>query len=93
MQAIKPRAALHGNRWLVAELERELDVLRRAGLHRSLRRVECRHGAEILVDGRPAVDFSSNDYLGLATDDRIGAATATALNQGQMRYSRPQYRG
>jgi 8-amino-7-oxononanoate synthase len=84
MQAIKPRAALHGNRWLVAELERELDVLRRAGLHRSLRRVECRHGAEILVDGRPAVDFSSNDYLGLATDDRIGAATATALNQGQI---------
>lgn len=57
----------------------ELDVLRRAGLHRALRQVERREGAETLADGRPTVDFSSNDYLGLATDRRIGDAIRHAL--------------
>lgn len=70
--------------WLSTELEREIGVLRRAGLHRSLRRVERRQGAELVVDGRAAIDFASNDYLGLATDRRVAEAAATALGQGQV---------
>ncbi|MBX6330960.1 MAG: 8-amino-7-oxononanoate synthase [Gemmatimonadaceae bacterium] len=66
---------------LDAALGRELDVLRRAGLLRYLRRVEQRRGAEIVLEGKPAVDFSSNDYLGLATDARIAAAVADALQR------------
>ncbi len=60
-------------------LAHELDVLRRAGLYRTLRRMERRSGAEVLVDGIVAVDFSSNDYLGLAADRRIAAAIRAAL--------------
>jgi 8-amino-7-oxononanoate synthase len=44
-----------------------------------LRRVERRSGAEILVDGTPAIDFSSNDYLGLASDARVADAVVRAL--------------
>ena len=67
---------------LAAALARDLDVLRRAGLHRTLRRVEQRRGSLVMVDGKPMVDFSSNDYLGLATDARIARAVAAALDAG-----------
>src|SRR6185437_3150928 len=33
---------------------------------------------QILLDGRAAVDFSSNDYLGLAADPRLSTALAEA---------------
>ena len=60
-------------------LARELDTLERAGLRRVLRTMEQRRGAEILLDGRAAVDFSSNDYLGLAGDSRLADAAAAML--------------
>jgi 8-amino-7-oxononanoate synthase len=50
-----------------ARLREELDRLRTADLYRRPRRVDARSGAEIIVDGRPAVDFCSNDYLGFAS--------------------------
>jgi 8-amino-7-oxononanoate synthase len=59
----------------------ELDLLRRAGLHRTLRRVERGAGAEALVDGQPVVDFASNDYLGLARDRRISEAVTRGLTR------------
>ena len=62
-------------------LAAELGELERAGLRRSLRTVEKREGAVVSVDGRPAVDFSSNDYLGLAADPRIADAAARALRE------------
>jgi 8-amino-7-oxononanoate synthase len=64
---------------LDAALGADLRTLERAGLHRSLRRVEGRSGAEIEVEGRRVVDFASNDYLGLASDPRLSAATSDAL--------------
>ena len=69
------------HRSLDAALERELDVLDRAGLRRTLRAVRRVQGgqASVTVDGRPAVDFSSNDYLGLAGDPRLAAAASAAL--------------
>jgi 8-amino-7-oxononanoate synthase len=60
-------------------LARELDTLARAGLRRTLRHVDTRDGAVFMVDGHPTIDFSSNDYLGLASDPRLAVATATAL--------------
>jgi 8-amino-7-oxononanoate synthase len=60
-------------------LAAELAELARGGLRRVLRAVEHRRGAEVVVDGRPAVDFASNDYLGLASDPRVAEAAARAL--------------
>lgn len=60
-------------------LARELETLSRAGLRRTLRPVHHRRGAAVTVDGHRAVDFSSNDYLGLASDPRLSAAAAATL--------------
>ncbi len=57
-----------------AVLARELQSLETQGLRRHLRRIDRRAGMEIQVDGRAAIDFASNDYLGLATDPRLRAA-------------------
>lgn len=63
------------------DLSARLAGLERAGLRRALRSVERRAGAEIVMNGRSAIDFSSNDYLGLAADPRIARAAAAALEE------------
>jgi 8-amino-7-oxononanoate synthase len=63
---------------LEAALRRDLDLLRRAGLYRELRRVEGREGVVLHLAGRQVVDFASNDYLGLATDSRVAEALERA---------------
>jgi len=60
-------------------LAAELESLSRAGLRRVLHRVQQRAGCHVIVDGRAAIDFSSNDYLGLASDPRLAAAGASVL--------------
>jgi 8-amino-7-oxononanoate synthase len=57
----------------------ELAALERAGLRRTLRALRERSGARVMVGDRHYVDFSSNDYLGLATDPRVGAAALEAV--------------
>lgn len=66
---------------LDAALAQELDALERAGLRRTMGMVEHRHGAEITLDGTSAIDFSSNDYLGLAGDPRLAGAAAALLQR------------
>lgn len=65
------------DRRLAAELER----LRAANLYRLRRVVSGMHGTDIVVDGRPCINFCSNDYLGLAADPRIADAARRALAQ------------
>src|SRR4051812_37380861 len=55
-------------------LAAELDALAEAGLRRRMRGVSGRQGAEVVLDGQRVVDFSSNDYLGLAADPRLAEA-------------------
>jgi 8-amino-7-oxononanoate synthase len=64
-----------------AALAAELETLHAAGLARRTRAVWSRQGAEVVLDGRPVVDFSSNDYLGLAGDPRVARAAAAALRE------------
>jgi 8-amino-7-oxononanoate synthase len=59
----------------------ELTSLRARNLERALRTTAHRHGAIVQTESGPAVDFSSNDYLGLASDDRIAAEATRALNE------------
>jgi 8-amino-7-oxononanoate synthase len=49
-------------------------------LLRSLPAPLGRQQAVIELDGRPLVNFASNDYLGLAADPRLQAAAAAACN-------------
>lgn len=57
----------------------ELSQLRDRHLERTLRATARRRGAVVETDRGPAVDFSSNDYLGLASDQRLVAAATEAL--------------
>lgn len=60
-------------------LEEELQQLQTAGLRRTLRAVQQRHGGTVLISGERVADFASNDYLGLASDPRIARAAAAVL--------------
>ena len=63
-----------------AFLRETLDSLQHAGLYRSLRSLEGAPGPRIVVNGRPALLLCSNNYLGLATDERVTLAARDALD-------------
>ena len=56
------------------DLAAELGALDARGLRRQRRILESPQSAHVVVDGRAAVSFCSNDYLGLAADPRLIAA-------------------
>jgi 8-amino-7-oxononanoate synthase len=56
----------------------ELSSLEEQGLRRSLRIIENTVGTGIIVDGRELRNFSSNDYLGLASHPRVAEAMSEA---------------
>ncbi len=60
-------------------IDDELAALEARGRRRGVRVVGGRRGAEILLDGRWVVSFSSNDYLGLASAPELVAAAGAAL--------------
>lgn len=62
-------------------LEAELNALRTAGLYRSRARLDGQQGARVAIDGREFVSFASNDYLGLAADERIIAAARAGVDR------------
>ncbi len=49
----------------------ELNDLERQQLRRRLRTVEKSDGVEVEIDGHKLINFSSNDYLGLASSDPV----------------------
>jgi 8-amino-7-oxononanoate synthase len=57
----------------------ELTALRERDLERTLRIVGGRRGAVVETEHGQAIDFSSNDYLGLASDERLADAARAAL--------------
>ncbi len=63
------------------ELERRLAEIRRLGLHRETRRIDSAQGPHIQIQGRPFLNFSSNDYLGLANDPSLKEAAIQALEK------------
>ena len=63
------------------ELEERLAALREQGLHRELRRVDATSGARLEIGSRTFLNFSSNDYLGLAGHPALKAAAIRAVEQ------------
>ena len=60
-------------------LEKSLTSIHRANWYRSVKTIDGLAGATVLLDGREVINFASNDYLGLAGDERLiqGAIAAT----------------
>ncbi len=62
--------------------EEELSALEARGLSRHLEPLTTAQGPVIEVNGEgPLINFSSNDYLGLANDPELKAAAIAALHQ------------
>jgi 8-amino-7-oxononanoate synthase len=64
-----------------AELERRLAEIHAQGLHRELRRVDSPQSTRITIDGRELLNFSSNDYLGLANHPLLKEASVKAVER------------
>ena len=62
-------------------LHAELSSLEKQGLRRSLRVATSSRGTLITIAGRELTNFSSNDYLGLASHPEIAAAMAEAAHR------------
>src|SRR5207249_489775 len=63
--------------WIAEELE----ALERDGLLREVRTVATAATPEVEIDGRSVVLACSNNYLGLAGDARVEAASASAARR------------
>ena len=63
------------------QLGRDLGEIRDAGLWRELREIESAQSARIKFGGREFINFSSNDYLGLAGHPALGQAVREAIEQ------------
>ncbi|MGA2241110.1 MAG: 8-amino-7-oxononanoate synthase [Verrucomicrobiota bacterium] len=61
------------------ELTERLGALRARGLHRELRRVDSQQSSRIKIGGKTLLNFSSNDYLGLANDPILKEAAIQAV--------------
>lgn len=56
-------------------------TIRRANWYRAVRTIEGRPGAVVRLDGREVLNFASNDYLGLAGDERLVRAAIAATQE------------
>ncbi len=63
------------------QLGADLDKTRREGLYRTLRSVTSAQGPRIQLDGREYLNFSSNDYLGLANEPVLKQAGVDATEK------------
>jgi len=60
------------------QLHEQLNAVREQNLFRELRRIDSPQGARVRVDGHELLNFSSNDYLGLANHPALKEAASEA---------------
>lgn len=62
-------------------LDCELQQIKEAGLYRQLRSVDGDQGPTLMLDGREVINFSSNNYLGIANHPALAAAAKAAIDR------------
>ena len=63
------------------QLKGELAEIELADLRRTVRKVASPQGARVRMDGHEVLNFSSNDYLGLANHVALKSAASAAIEQ------------
>ena len=63
------------------ELTQRLDAIRQQGLSRELRRIDSPQAPGIEIAGRKLLNFSSNDYLGLANEPALKEAAIRTVER------------
>jgi glycine C-acetyltransferase len=58
----------------------EVAGLRQQGLYNNIRTIDSPQGAWLIVDGKRVLNFCSNNYLGLANDERLRNAAKQAID-------------
>ncbi|MDQ0215321.1 glycine C-acetyltransferase [Oikeobacillus pervagus] len=66
---------------LVQFLTKNLNELRNQGLYNEIDPVQGPNGPIIQIDGKRLINLSSNNYLGLATDERMKQAAIMAIEK------------
>src|SRR5437660_9710029 len=61
--------------------QEQLQALRARSLERRLREISSVQGPEVQIAGRRLINFSSNDYLGLAGDSRLRQAAIGTIKE------------
>ncbi|MCC5897977.1 MAG: 8-amino-7-oxononanoate synthase [Phormidium sp. BM_Day4_Bin.17] len=62
-------------------IERSLATIHKANWYRQVQAIDGRGGVEVNLNGTPVINFASNDYLGLAGDERLIEAAVTATRE------------
>jgi len=63
--------------WIAPSLE----TIHRADWYRSVKPIQSLPGATVLLSGQEVINFASNDYLGLAGDERLQTAAIQAVEE------------
>jgi len=66
---------------MARQFEDELETLQGQSLLRRLREIESTHGVKMTYAGRELLNFSSNDYLGLAGEPFLREAAKCAIDE------------
>lgn len=67
------------NQQLMSFLQENIHDLKNKGLYNEIEPLESPNGPMITIDGQEMINLSSNNYLGLATDERLKTAAKEAI--------------
>lgn len=62
-------------------IKKQVDELKEAHLYNNILTIESPIGPEIVINGKKVLNFCSNNYLGLANDERLKIAAKNAIDE------------
>jgi glycine C-acetyltransferase len=69
------------NEKFVHRIAKELEDIRTSGLYKNERIITGPQGAEIIVNGKPVLNFCANNYLGLSSHPRVIEAAHRSIDK------------